>query len=159
MIVASGNKIAGFVIRLVVSSWVPLTSIYYVCYVPVLHWEAVPRLGLTPQPRSPTRQSQGEEEASSIFVGCWGQALGRWKEEQDIGKHLETPGIHSEAFHSGPCTGQGAGLEASDFLLFQTGIVTLAGPPSSMSPQSRYLILLVPILLAGVTDGEIRSHV
>ena len=50
-------------------------------------------------------------------------------------------------------TSQGARLEAGNFLLFQTEIVTLAGPPLSMSPQSRYLILLPPILLAGA--GEV----
>ena len=43
----------------------------------------------------------------------------------------------------------------SNFLLFQTGIVTLVGPPLSMSPQSRYLILLPPILRAG---GGVRCR-
>ena len=50
-------------------------------------------------------------------------------------------------------TSQGARLEVGNLLLFQTGIVTLAGPQLSMSPQSRYLILLPPILLAGAGEG------
>ena len=50
-------------------------------------------------------------------------------------------------------TSQGARLEVGNFLLFQTGIVTLAGLPLSMSPQSRYLILLPPVLLAGPGAG------
>lgn len=50
-------------------------------------------------------------------------------------------------------------LEVSNFLLLQTGIVTLVGPPLPMSPQSRYLTLLPPILWAGGVGGERRFNV
>lgn len=54
---------------------------------------------------------------------------------------------------------QGTRLAASSFLLFQTGRVTLVEPPLSMSPQSRYLILLPPILLAEGAGGQRKSSV
>lgn len=58
-----------------------------------------------------------------------------------------------------PHSSQGTRLAVSGFLLFQTGAVTLVEPPLSMSPQSRYLILLPPLLLAEGVGGQRKSSV
>lgn len=149
MIVASSNSVANFIIPLMVGLPGPSHK-----HSPVSTLSqsrsgvAAPMLGLASQPRSPSQQSQGGEEASDGAV--WklrtssGELEGRPGRRQaslDPGHSLRNP----EVWHP---TSQGARLEVSNFLLFQTGIVTLVGPPLSMSPQSRYLILLPPILLA-----------
>lgn len=69
-------------------------------YAPIVPWRYPTKKCSRFPPESPSQQCQGKE-ASDVFVKSWGQALGNRKEEEDKGKHPQTPGIRPGTLNSG----------------------------------------------------------
>lgn len=122
-----------------------------VCYMPVTLWELIPQRHSVSQIRAQvsTNQKLGTDLGIRRKSRCRRGSLDPWH----LSGNLEfcPPPLPPAVWRPG------SRLALSS--LFQNGTATLAGPPSSMSPQSRYLIFTTtpPVLLTA--GGERQASV